>query len=193
MKILEKLNLISEEKLRDAELLRTRITEIITSVSQVSKGNEECAIAVDRISKDISDVFVTTKILKESVSEMRDKLDKFSNSSDQIVQIAGQTNLLALNASIEAARAGEAGRGFSVVASEVKKLSNLSKIAASSTQNDQASMLTLISKIFDVSKELNDKMENVKDSINDITAVTEEVSANSEEICAVASSLIDNA
>ncbi len=191
MKVLEELNQLSEEKVKNAELLKIRVSEIINSVSQVSKGNEDAAIAIDKISKDISDVFHTTQILKESVSEMQDKLDKFSNAAGQIVSIADQTNLLALNAAIEAARAGESGRGFSVVADQVKKLSVQSKAAAASTQSDQGSMLALIAQIFEVSKALTDKMESVKDSINDITAVTEEVSANSEEICAVASSLLD--
>jgi methyl-accepting chemotaxis protein len=193
MKVLEELNELSEEKLRNAEILKTRVTEIISSVGQVSKGNEECAIAIDKISKDISDVFDTTKILKDSLIDMQDKLDKFSSASEQIVQIAGHTNLLALNASIEAARAGETGKGFSVVAEEVKKLSVQSKNAATSTQNDQASMLQLISQINEVAAALTLKTESVKDSITDITAVTEEVSANSEEIVATAASLLDRA
>ncbi len=191
MKVLEELNHLSDEKVKSAEILKIRVSEIIHSVSQVSQGNEEAAKAIDKISKDIADVFDTTKILRDSVSDMQDKLDKFSSAAGQIVSIADQTNLLALNAAIEAARAGESGRGFSVVADQVKKLSVQSKAAASSTQNDQGSMLKLIAQIFEVSKALTDKMESVKYSINDITAVTEEVSANSEEICAVASSLLD--
>jgi hypothetical protein len=163
MKILEELNNLSEEKVKSAELLKIRVSEIIQSVSQVSRGNEESAIAIDKISKDIADVFDTTKILRDSVSDMQDKLDKFSSAAGQIVSIADQ----------------------------VKKLSVQSKAAASSTQSDQGSMLKLIAQIFEVSKALTDKMESVKDSINDITAVTEEVSANSEEICAVATSLLD--
>jgi methyl-accepting chemotaxis protein len=193
MKILEDLNQMSEQKLRDAERLRARVSEIISSVGQVSRGNEECAIAVDKISKDISEVFDTTMVLRDSVAAMQANLDKFSDASNQIVQIAGQTNLLALNAAIESARAGEAGRGFSVVADEVKKLSDLTKKAASSTQSDQASMVSLLSKVFEVSQSLTKKMENVNDSISEITAVTEEVSANSEEIYTAASGLLDQA
>jgi methyl-accepting chemotaxis protein len=191
MKALEELNRLSEEKIRTAELLKLRVSEIVKSVGQVSRGNEESAIVVEKISKDIADVLDTSMTLKDNVSAMQDKLNKFSYASEQIVQIAEQTNLLSLNAAIEAARAGDSGRGFSIVADEVKKLSVLSKNTASSTLSDQTSMLALISGIFEVSKALTDKMESIMESINEITAVTEEVSANSEEICSAATSLIE--
>ena len=73
------------------------------------------------------------KQLAESMSGLRSVLRIIDN-------IAGQTNLLALNATIEAARAGEAGRGFSVVASEVKKLATNTKSTLAETQNSIAGM-----------------------------------------------------
>lgn len=191
MKVLEQLNNLSEEKLKAAELLKKRVADIIYSVEEVSKGNEECAVAIENISNDIFDVVNTTKVLNDSINEMKEKLNKFSDASVQIVSIASQTNLLALNAAIEAARAGESGKGFSVVADEVKKLSYESRDVASSTQNDQALMLDLIKRIFEVSNVLATKMDSVNNSINSISAVTQEVTANSEEISAAASSLLD--
>lgn len=191
MKALEGLNKLSEEKLKNAETLKKRVSEIISSIEEVSKGNEESAIAINKISNNIADVLDTTNIVKNSVNEMQDKLKKFTSASEQIVNIASETNLLALNAAIEAARAGDAGKGFSVVADEVKKLSYESKNVATSTKNDQELMLNLIKQIYEVSKVLVTKMENVNNLINDISSVTEEISANSEEISASASSLLD--
>ncbi|MFL0197162.1 [Fe-Fe] hydrogenase large subunit C-terminal domain-containing protein [Clostridium sp. WILCCON 0269] len=191
MEALEELNQLSEEKLRNAEVLKKRVSDIIFSVEEVSRGSEESAAAINKISSNIEDVLNTTNVLKDSVNEMQDKLDRFSNASEQIVDIASQTNLLALNAAIEAARTGELGRGFSVVADEVKKLSYESRDVAASTQSDQASMLKLIKQIYEVAKVLVTKMESVSNSINDISSATEEISANSQEISAAASSLLN--
>lgn len=192
MELLEEFNKLSDEKLKSAELLKISVTEIITAVSEVSSGNEESANAIGKISNEIADVLSTASVLKNSVNEMQDKLNKFSNASEQIVSIASQTNLLALNAAIESARAGEGGKGFAVVADEVKKLSYQSKDVATSTQEDQHVMLNLINEIFKGSNNLESKMEIVNESISNISAVIEEITANSKEISASATRLLDN-
>ena len=88
------------------------------------------------------------------------KVSRITELTGNIIDIAGQTNLLALNASIEAARAGEAGRGFSVVAEEIKKLAMHSNEVAEEIQiigkdvttlvgdlaNESLSMLTFLTK-----------------------------------------------
>lgn len=192
MHVLEELNKLSEERIKKAELLNVRVSEILRSVTQVSQGSEEIATAIENISSDISEVFKTTELLKDSVNQMREMLNKFTYASEQIVSIANKTNLLAINASIEAARAGEMGKGFSVVAEHVKELSVQSKATATSTQSDQSSMLEFIAQIYDISASLTKKMDNVMNSINDITAQTQEMSANSEEISASATSLLES-
>lgn len=191
MEALEKLNELSEQKLRNSEILKKKVSQIIFSVEEVARGNEESCLAINKISNDIADVLKTAEVLNSSINEIQEELNNFNIASEKIVNIASQTNLLALNAAIEAARAGESGKGFSVVANEVKKLSYETKDAAESTQNDQGSMVKLINQIYEVSKILSNKMESVNKSINDISAVTEEITANGEEIGASASSLLD--
>ena len=191
MQLLEDFNKISEEKAKKTALLTEKVSEIIQGVNEVTKGNEESCTAISNISNEVSDILNTSNILKNNVHEIQEKINKFSVASEQIVNIASQTNLLALNAAIEAARAGENGKGFSVVAEEVKKLSYESKDVATSTKEDQASMLKLINEIFNVSDKLETQMEVVNESITNISATIEEISSSSEEISASASSLLN--
>ena len=87
-------------------------------------------------------------------------IEKITEISESINAIADQTNLLALNASIEAARAGDAGRGFSVVAQEIKSLSE-------STGNEINKINEIIEKVMDSVKRLSAESMKVINFIND--------------------------
>jgi methyl-accepting chemotaxis protein len=87
-----------------------------------------------KIAVDITRQVHLERALQANQASMQVTMSELGAIVTTITEIAGQTNLLALNASIEAARAGDAGHGFAVVAAEVKKLSNDTRIATESAK-----------------------------------------------------------
>lgn len=130
--------------------------------------------SIEKISEEIDEMKNVAETLYGKVDSMKNMVNNFKNSSQEIVGIASQTNMLSLNASIEAARAGEAGRGFAVVATEVKKLSSMSSKVAESTVKDQNEMLKMIVDIYKVADTINEKSESLKEVISSIQKAVEE-------------------
>ncbi len=152
------------------------------SQEKVLKVNEDLNIARSSLDSLVNEVDSYVEIEQElsgQLSLLRNDADQVKDVLNVIKDIADQTNLLALNAAIEAARAGEHGRGFAVVADEVRKLAERTQKSLSEIE---ISISTIVQAINDVSEKMNLNVE----AMGKLSGITSEVegniSATSEEM-----------
>jgi methyl-accepting chemotaxis protein len=164
------------------EILSGAITVSEQTQRNVANANGELLTAKDALNKLVHEVegyIETEHEMASQLISLRNDAEQVKNVLGVIKDIADQTNLLALNAAIEAARAGEHGRGFAVVADEVRKLAERTQ---KSLTEIEISVGTIVQAVNDVS----DRMGENADNMNELTVISNEVE---EKISATSSEM----
>ena len=185
---------INAQKLEIAEMvdaINSEFEGLNCSVEQMEAGNNANAEESTGISQEVLTVTDFCRKLEDSLNEISDLLSELKENNDQVVNVATKTNLLALNASIEAARAGEAGRGFSVVASEINELAITSKETAGNSNAGQTKIENAIKVIMKEAQELLGVVDKVCNRTQNLAASTEEIAASSASVTEISASIKD--
>ena len=194
---------IAEEIFTGMEQISNNIQTVtntsLEAFKRAEKGNDVVSSAIEQMNT-ISDKVATSS---EAVSILGHKSKEIGSIVALITSIAGQTNLLALNAAIEAARAGEQGKGFAVVADEVRKLAeqsaasagNISSLineiqkeivnAVKAMENGTIAVKDGISMVNQAGKSFGEILEDVNyiaAQMQDVSAVTEEIEAGTHNM-----------
>jgi methyl-accepting chemotaxis protein len=156
----------------------------------------ESRTAVNGAAGDISDLIAAVGRIAERLNTVNNVLEQVAGFSGTIETIAKQTNLLALNATIEAARAGAMGRGFSVVASEVKSLAEQTRQATRQINNTVHDLTSQIGNVITESSVATSRAKQVGQSTSQIQGAIERVqdgfTAAEREVNSIAATAADN-
>lgn len=221
-----------QEVAAGAEMSNSGLTESSQSLDEVTNAIQNLSENTNHVSKlgtgivkqanegtaYVNETVKQIHSISNRVNESSDVLQLLDSSSNEIGEItkvitaiADQTNLLALNATIEAARAGEHGKGFAVVADEVRKLAEQSQQSSAqisklildiqenmlrSTQSMDAVIvevqegLTVVNKTEENFKEIVTNMNNMERQVTEMAATVEQMSASAEEVSATVNNIV---
>jgi methyl-accepting chemotaxis protein len=157
-----------QESARDTE-------RAIDAVSQAAKRTAEVKALTDRLMGAFGENDADIKSTLSSVNAIVDLSRKLSEINSLIAKIASQTNLLAMNAAIEAAHAGDSGRGFSVVADEIR---NLAETTAKHTKDSRESLKAVLGEIqraLEVSKKTSESYKTMSGILEEVNLGTRSI------------------
>jgi len=171
----------AEETSAQTQSVSSTTTQTSANVQTVAAATEELATAISEVARQIDRTAEISDTASSRTENALGDIQALSKAAQEIedilvliVGITDQTKLLALNATIEAARAGEAGRGFGVVASEVKNLAN-------QTEQATTSVTEQIRAIQQRTQAVVDSVQGIHSVVNDMNAISTAVASSAEQ------------
>lgn len=178
-----------EEIAKNIESLEDLIANQAASVTEASASIEEMVgniasitASIDKMAEQFGSLLAAAEEGKTTQAASRARIGQISDRSEALLEankvistIASQTNLLAMNAAIEAAHAGDAGRGFSVVADEIRRLAETSAGQSKTIRNELTQVQKAIEEVVVASSESEKSFERVAERIGETDALVHEV------------------
>ena len=157
------------------EEVAAQVDSLSTSTAETSRTAERGGSAIGTIVDGMHTIRTTINDLAEDIRQLGSNSEQIGDIVKVIDRIAEQTNLLALNAAIEAARAGEHGRGFAVVASEIRKLADGSVQATKEIAGHIGSTQAVISEVVGAMDRLTERVEESTGSTSSASGALQEI------------------
>ena len=167
------------------------VEQMIGNIASVNSSVEKMATSFEDLQLEAQNGARKQEAVNERINQIEAQSELLQEANSAIASIASQTNLLAMNAAIEAAHAGDAGKGFSVVADEIRKLSETSTEQSATISQQLSTIMEAIKTVVTASSESSESFQNVSSKIHGTDELVRQIKNAMEEQHAGSKQVID--